>query len=156
MMNISWETLLERAISIATEAHAHQRQRNGLPYILHPLTVMMQVEGLPAKIVAVLHDVVEDTPVTLALLGEAGFPEEVLQALALLTRSADESYTQFIGRIAPNSLARRVKLADITHNMDIRRLDQLTPKDNERLAHYHAGWLELQAWEVRELGPHAP
>ena len=137
-------TLLERAIAIAVEAHADQTQKNGDPYILHPLHLMMQMKTEAERICAILHDVVEDTEWTLADLQLEGFPDEILVAVGLLTRQKGMSYEQCIEEIRPNPLARAVKLADITHNMDIRRLPQVTDRDFDRLIQYRAAWERLQ------------
>lgn len=136
--------LLERAILLAAEAHTGQVQRNGLPYILHPLAVMLQMETELEMIVAVLHDVVEDTDVTLDDLLEAGFPDEAVTAVGLLTRLPGMSYEQFIDRIRPHALARRVKLADLAHNLDVLRLPEVTARDARRLRRYRAAWEQLQ------------
>jgi translation elongation factor EF-Ts len=87
-------------------------------------------------LVALLHDVVEDSDITLAQLRQADFPDDVVTAIDCLTRREDESYDEFITRILPNRLACRVKLADIEDNMNLTRLTQLTPKDIERLERY--------------------
>ena len=137
-------TLLERAIAIAVEAHTGQTQKNGDPYILHPLHLMMQMSTEAERICAVLHDVVEDTEWTLTDLQLEGFPDEILVAVGLLTRQKGMSYEQCIEEIRPNPLARAVKLADITHNMDIRRLPQVTDRDFDRLIEYRAAWERLQ------------
>lgn len=138
------QTLLERAIEIAVEAHSGQTQKNGTPYILHPLHLMMQMEDEEGQIVAVLHDVVEDTEVTLADLQAEGFTDEVVVAISLLTRQKGMSYEQFIEEIAPNELARQVKLADLEHNMDVRRLPMpMIEKDFERLMQYREAYERL-------------
>jgi (p)ppGpp synthase/HD superfamily hydrolase len=132
--------LLERAIGIAVEAHRGQKDRCGAPYILHPLRVMARVETETEKIVAILHDVVEDTKWTMADLRREGFPEEVLTALDCVTKREGETYEDFVKRSAGNPLARRVKLADLEDNMDVRRLAQVTDNDNERLERYLKAW----------------
>ena len=137
-------TLLEKAIAIAVEAHAGQVQKNGEPYVLHPLHLMMQMETEAEKIAAVLHDVVEDTEWSLADLQAEGFSDEVLVAIGLLTRQPHMTYEQFIEEVAPNPLARKVKLADIAHNMDVRRLPTITMKDVDRLIQYRAAFERLQ------------
>jgi hypothetical protein len=112
---------LEDAIALAVEKHRGQRDKNGRPYILHPLRVLHRLDwNTPdaAKIAAVLHDVVEDTDVTLDELRERGFPEEALQAIGVLTKRDGESYPQFIERLLPNRIARMVKRADLEDNMD--------------------------------------
>ena len=138
------QTLLERAIEIAVEAHAGQTQKDGTPYILHPLHLMMLMEDEASQIVAVLHDVVEDTEVTLADLQAEGFDDDVVVAVSLLTRQKGMSYEQFIEEIAPNELARRVKLCDLEHNMDVRRLPMpLVERDFERLMQYREAYERL-------------
>ena len=137
-------TNLEKAIAIAVEAHAGQVQKNGDPYVLHPLHLMMQMETEAEKIAAVLHDVVEDTEWSLADLQAEGFSDEVLVAIGLLTCQPHMTYEQFIEEIAPNPLARKVKLADIAHNMDVRRLPTITMKDVDRLIQYRAAFERLQ------------
>lgn len=133
--------LLEKAIALAVEAHAGEVDKTGRPYILHPLHLMLQMESEEEMITAVLHDVIEDTAVTLEELQAMGFPETVLTALALLTHNtADTTYEDYITALKPNPLARRVKLADLAHNMDVRRLPTLTMKDWGRLEKYRRAW----------------
>jgi (p)ppGpp synthase/HD superfamily hydrolase len=139
----SLEALLERAIAIAVEAHTGQRDRAGRLYILHPLRLMMNVRSDEEKIVAVLHDVVEDTPWTVADLRREGFPKYLLDALDCVTKREGESYEDFVARSAGNPIARGVKIADLEDNMNVRRLDMVTPKDGERLAKYLVAWRKL-------------
>ncbi len=101
---------LQKAIEIATKAHAGDEESNGKPYILHPLRIMFHVDSLEEKIVAVLHDVVEYTDVTLDDLQAAGFPDAVLEAMRLVTRTDGEDYDEYIEKIKNNSIARDVKL----------------------------------------------
>ncbi|MDY7231832.1 GTP pyrophosphokinase [Hyalangium rubrum] len=136
---------LEDAIALAVEAHRGQRDKVGQTYILHPLRVMMRLETEAERMAAILHDVVEDTPYTLERLRALGYPEEVLSALECLTKREGETYEAFIERIRPHSLARRVKLADLEDNMDVRRLLVVGPKEAERLARYRAAWARLKA-----------
>ncbi len=135
---------LERAIEIAASAHRGHVDKAGKPYILHPLSLMLQFHDLDAMIVAVLHDTVEDSALTLGNLKEAGFSDEVVAAIDALTRREEESYEEFIQRLSPNPLARRVKLADLEHNMDVRRIGSVTSEDLERVEKYHRAWLELR------------
>ncbi|MEM7734732.1 MAG: HD domain-containing protein [Deinococcota bacterium] len=135
---------LERAVELAARYHAGQLQRNGIPYLLHPLHVMEQVESIPAKIVAVLHDVVEDTPLTLEDLRAEGFNTEVVEAVRLVTKLEDVSYEDYIDALAHNSLARTVKLADLRHNIDLTRLDEVRDYDLERARRYHQAILKLE------------
>lgn len=136
---------LEDAIALAVEAHRGQRDKAGQTYILHPLRVMFRLDAETERMVAVLHDVVEDSPWTLERLRELGYPEEVLSALDCLTKREGETYEAFIERVRPHPLARRVKLADLEDNMDVRRLSAVTSKDAERLARYRAAWARLKA-----------
>ena len=135
---------LEDAIALAVEAHKGQRDKAGQTYILHPLRVMMRLETEAERMAAILHDVVEDTPYTLERLRELGYPQEVLFALECLTKREGESYEAFIERVRPHPLARRVKLADLEDNMDVRRLVAVGPKEAERLARYRAAWARLK------------
>ena len=137
---------LEDAIALAVEKHRGQRDKNDRPYILHPLRVLHRLDwNAPesARIAAVLHDVVEDTDVTLDELRERGFPEEAVRAIGLLTKHEGESYAQFIERLLPDPIARMVKRADLEDNMDIRRLERVGDKERERLDRYRAAWTRI-------------
>lgn len=127
---------LEEAIALAVRAHQRQKDKAGAPYILHPLRLMLRMDSEPAMMVAVLHDVVEDSPITLENLRELGFPETVVTAVDSLTRRPEESYEAFIDRVKLNPLARRVKLADLEDNMDLRRLQHVTDRDQQRWERY--------------------
>ncbi len=135
---------LEDAIALAARAHAGQCDRYGAPYILHPLRVMLRCADETARIVAVLHDVLEDTPLTLDDLRAQGYPSAVLEALDLLTRRAGEPYAEYIERLASHPLARRIKLADLEDNMDMRRITVWEPDTAARLERYHRAWQRLQ------------
>ncbi len=136
-------TLLEKAIGIAVEAHRGHRDRYGAPYILHPLRVMARVETVPQKIVAILHDVVEDTQWTFEGLEREGFPPDIIAALDCLTKRPGEPYEARVARAAANPLARRVKAADLEDNMDVRRCSDETGPDPKRLAKHLAAWKAL-------------
>ena len=139
---------LERAIEIARKAHEGQSDKGGAPYITHPLRVMERVGPEEAKMAAVLHDVVEDTTVTLDDLRAEGFPEKVVEAVDALTRRPEEPYELFIFRAASNDIARTVKMADLLENCDLSRIQNPGPKDFERLKKYR------QAIEkIRQLFP---
>lgn len=137
-------TPLERAIQIATEAHAGQMGKDESPYILHPLRLMLKMSTDEERIVAVLHDVVEDTSVTFEDLRREGFSEAVLEVVRLLTHEAEISYEDYVERLKPHPLARKVKLADLEDNSDIRRLSGIEDKDLERLRKYHRAWMTLR------------
>jgi len=142
-------SLLERAIAIAVRAHAGQKDRYGAPYILHPLRLMCQVDSQEEKIIAVLHDVVEDTEWSFKELAREGFPKQIIKALDCLTKREQEPYEKFVERSAKNPLARRVKRADLEDNMDLPRTDRLKPKDVERFNKYLKAWRRLMALENR-------
>lgn len=127
---------LERAIEIAAAAHAGQIDKGGMPYILHPIRVMLRASTDAERITAVLHDVVEDTTVTLQQLIQEGFSPDVILAIEALTKEPGESRLQAAMRAAINPIARIVKLADNAENMDISRIKNLTQKDFERIKEY--------------------
>ena len=136
---------LERAIAIAAEAHQGQKGKDGEAYILHPVRVMMRVEGPEAKMTAILHDVVEDTAWTLDQLRAEGFAEAVIEAVDSLTHREGEEYFEYVARAGSNPLARRVKLADLEDNMNIMRLAHVHDKDLERVRKYHKAWMSLRS-----------
>ncbi|MBP1465265.1 bifunctional (p)ppGpp synthetase/guanosine-3',5'-bis(diphosphate) 3'-pyrophosphohydrolase [Candidatus Chloroploca sp. M-50] len=127
---------LERAIELAASAHAGQVDKAGQPYILHPLRVMLRMSTAHERMAAVLHDVVEDTQVTLEQLRSEGFPAEVVSAVAALTKRVGESRLEAAARAAADPVARAVKLADNAENMDLSRIAEPTEKDYARLEEY--------------------
>jgi (p)ppGpp synthase/HD superfamily hydrolase len=135
---------LEEAIALALERHSGKKDKGGAAYILHPLRVMLAVEGDDARRVAVLHDLVEDTATTLDELRARGYPEAEIAALDALSRRKDESYEGFIERVAGNALACYVKLADLADNMDVRRLPAVDEHARERLERYRRAWRRLR------------
>jgi (p)ppGpp synthase/HD superfamily hydrolase len=130
-------SVLNKAIILATTSHAGQIDKGGNPYILHPLRVMLSMTTEESRIVAVLHDVVEDTNITLDDLRQQGFSEEIVTAIDCLTRKNDESYLQFIKRIKRNELAKAVKIADISDNKDLSRIASPTKTDLARIEKYN-------------------
>ncbi|WES98729.1 phosphohydrolase [Chryseobacterium arthrosphaerae] len=128
--------LLEKAISIAVQAHAGQTDKSGKPYILHVLRVMMKGKSEDEMIGWILHDLVEDTDWTFEQLKEEGFPQHIIAALELVTRKDREKYSDFIQRISGNPLAVAIKLNDLDDNMNVNRLNEVTVKDAERLSKY--------------------
>ena len=126
--------MLERAIGIAVEAHKGQLDKGGNPYILHPLRVMMSVDLELEKIVAVLHDVVEDSNWTFEALLAEGFSIEVIEALKSVTKKSDnEDYDSFIQRAIRNPIGRKVKIADLRDTLDVTRIPELGEKDLQRI-----------------------
>lgn len=128
--------LYQQALAIAKDAHKGQVDKAGVAYIQHPLFVASLVEGELAKTVALLHDVVEDSDWTLEDLRKEGLPEEVVQAVGILTKKRNENYEEYILRVKQNPLARQVKLADLHHNSDLSRLANVTDRDRKRVAKY--------------------
>lgn len=127
---------MERALAIAATAHEGQLDKAGAPYILHPLRVMLSLEKNEERIVAVLHDVLEDTAVSIDDLRKEGFSEEILDALASVTKCAGESYEAFLRRAAENTIGRRVKLADLKDNSNLSRISDPGSKDLDRMEKY--------------------
>ena len=134
---------LEKAISLAAEAHNGQKDKNGAPYILHPLRVMARVQSDTEKIAAVLHDTIEDTDYTIEKLREKGYSEQVLKAIDCLTKRDGEDYDKYLNRSMSNPIAQKVKIADLEDNMDIRRFDVLKEEDLKRLNKYLRAWKRL-------------
>ena len=127
---------LERAIQLATSAHAGQTDKAGQPYVLHPTRVMDSVTSPQEKMAAILHDVVEDTPITFEDLAEEGFHKDVIDAIRALTKFDGESRIDAAHRAGRNPIARQVKLADVADNMDMSRIPNPTEKDYARLREY--------------------
>ena len=139
---------IEDAIALATEGHRGQTRPDGTPFILHPLRVALSLRDEVDQVAAVLHDLVEDSPITLDDLRARGYSAEVVEAVDHVTRREGESYEQFVERIAPHPRARRIKLADLADNMDVRRLHAFEASDGERMARYHRAWQRLSALEA--------
>jgi (p)ppGpp synthase/HD superfamily hydrolase len=124
---------LDEAIQLARRAHEGQLDKSGRPYIAHPLRVMGKVSGEHERMAAVLHDVVEDTSVTLADLTAAGCPEEVLAAVAAISKQPGEDQAAYLARVSANPIARVVKRADIADNLSPDRLSRLDSATQARL-----------------------
>ena len=133
----------DKALQIAMRAHAGQKDKAGHDYIMHPIRVSERCGDLRAKIVALLHDTIEDTDVTADYLREQGFNEEIVEAVLSVTRREGESYDEHVRRAAANELGRMVKRADLEDNMDVRRYTELTDSDVERLRKYLRAWQYL-------------
>ncbi|BCB07918.1 hypothetical protein HHSLTHF2_18080 [Vreelandella venusta] len=129
---------LEKAIEISAKAHSGQVDKSGAPYILHPLKVMMRVDGIEEKIAAVLHDIVEDTDITLSVLNEEGFSDAIVNAVDALTKRVGETRMDAAKRAAENPIALIVKLADNAENMDLSRIEKPTSRDYKRQEEYKA------------------
>ncbi len=130
------------AMGLAYEAHHGQTDKGGVPYIFHPVHLAEQMDDEITTTVALLHDVVEDTPWTLEALTER-FPPEVIEALRLLTHGDGVSYEAYVRAIREHPVARRVKLADLQHNSDQTRLSDLCPEIRDRLREKYAAAMDL-------------
>ena len=124
---------LEDAIILAGKNHAGQKDKLGEPYILHPIRVMSKLSDPAAQVVAVLHDTIEDTALTIDEIRKAGASEEIIEALTLLTKEKGKDYAQYLSDVAKNPLAKMVKLADITDNSDPERLNKLPADIRKKL-----------------------
>jgi len=136
LMNQSEQSMFDLALSIAKKAHKGQYDKAGVDYIEHPLFVASLVDTQEEKAVALLHDVLEDSPYTAEELILAGLPETVVSAVQILTKKKGQDYQQYLELVKSSPIARRVKLADLKHNSDLSRLATVTEKDLERLEKY--------------------
>ena len=126
----------KKAMKLCFEAHKDQVDKSGMPYVFHPFHVAEQMKDEATTIVALLHDVVEDTDYTLADIAAMGFGQDIVDALALMTHDKNVPYLDYVAKIKDNPIARKVKLADLTHNSDPTRLDVIYNKVKERLDKY--------------------
>lgn len=115
--------MTKKALKLCFEAHKDQKDKSGLPYVFHPFHIAEQMQDEESTVVALLHDVIEDTDYTTDDLKALGFCERIIEAIALLTHSPDVSYEDYLRGIKTNELAKKVKYADIMHNSDTTRLD---------------------------------
>lgn len=128
--------LTKKALVISFNAHKNQVDKSGMPYVYHPFHLAEQMKDEFTTCVALLHDVVEDTDITLGDLKDQGFPREVTDAIALMTHNDAVPYLDYVEKIKDNPIARAVKLADLNHNSDLTRLDVVDGKALERVEKY--------------------
>ncbi len=117
--------LTKKALRLCFDAHREQVDKTGLPYVFHPFHLAEQMKDEYTTVCALLHDVVEDTDYTLEDLRAMGYPDEVVEALALLTHDPAVPYMAYVEEIAKNPIARKVKMADLRHNSDLSRMDEV-------------------------------
>ena len=141
---------VERAIAIAAEGHAGQLDKAGNPYVLHPLRVMLRLDTPEERMAGVLHDVVEDCGWSIDDLRAEGFSEAVLLAVDAVTKRDGETYDEFVMRAAANPIGRRVKLADLEDNCDLRRIHHPTEKDFARIDKYRRAIATIREIENNE------
>ena len=128
--------LTKQALKLCFAAHKDQTDKSGLPYVFHPFHLAEQMPDEESTVVALLHDVVEDTSFTLEDLEQMGFPQRVLDALRLMTHDPSVPYLEYVAKLKPNPIARRVKLADLRHNSDLTRLNIVDEKARQRVKKY--------------------
>ena len=128
--------LTKKAMKISFEAHKNQVDKNGIPYIYHPIHLAEQMEDENTICVALLHDVVEDTDITFEELQKIGFNDDIIVALKLMTHDENVPYMDYVREIKNNSIAAKVKLADLKHNSDLTRLDVIDEKAKQRVQKY--------------------
>ena len=126
----------KQALKLSFEAHKEQLDKSGMPYVFHPFHLAEQMDDEMCTIAALLHDVVEDTDYTLNDLKDMGIPDQVIKALTLLTHDDSEPYMEYVCRVSCNPIAKAVKLADLDHNSDLNRLQEIREKDKKRVAKY--------------------
>lgn len=144
-MKQDYNELYDCALRIAIRAHDGQKDKSGREYIMHPIRVAERCKDPRAKIVALLHDTIEDTDVTPDYLYSQGFPDEIIEGVLSVTKREGESYEDFVRRAALNPLGREVKRADLEDNMDIRRLETISDDDVNRLRKYLKAWHYLNS-----------
>ncbi len=139
--------MLDKMLVIATNAHHGQFDKGGRPYILHPLRVMsfLKTDDEELQCIALGHDVIEDTAVTYKDLRDAGISDRVIEGIRVLTKVPGETYDEYKQRVFTSRDAMMVKLCDLRHNTDIRRLKGVTDKDIARMAKYHQFYMEIRA-----------
>ena len=128
--------LTKKALAMCFEAHRDQVDKSGLPYVFHPFHLAEQMDDEASVCVALLHDVMEDADYTVDDIRVLGMPAAVIEALLLLTHDASEPYLDYVARVARNPLAAKVKRADLRHNSDLSRLDEVTDLDRARVGKY--------------------
>ena len=131
-----YTNLTKKALKLCFEAHKEQVDKSGMPYVFHPFHLAEQMTDEETTVVALLHDVVEDTELTFEGLEKQGFGEEIISALKLLTHNDDTPYMDYVAKIKNNKIATAVKLADLKHNSDLSRLDTVDEKALKRKEKY--------------------
>lgn len=127
--------LTRLASKIAYKAHEGQTDKAGVPYIFHPIHIAEQMDSEESCVVALLHDVIEDSNITLEILSKY-FNDDIITALRVLTKKENDDYVMYIKRVKTNKLATKVKIKDLEHNRDLTRLDEVTDKDRKRSLKY--------------------
>ena len=135
--------MTKKALKLSFEAHKNQVDKSGMPYVYHPFHLAEQMKDENTTVVALLHDVAEDTEVTVEDIREMGFSDEVCDALCIMTHDKDVPYMEYVKRLKDNPIAKAVKLADLQHNSDLTRLDEVDEKALKRVEKYKQAIEEL-------------
>ncbi len=141
---------IDCAIALASEAHMGQVDKAGQPYILHPLRLMSQFTNEPDRIVAILHDVVEDSHLRLNDLKKNNFSKEIIDAIDCLSKRNNEHYNDYILRVSLNDLARKIKIKDLKDNLDLTRLSKISSSDLIRVEKYHMALKLLEKYRQED------
>lgn len=128
--------MTKKALKLSFEAHKNQVDKSGMPYVFHPFHLAEQMKDEQTTIVALLHDVFEDTDYSLDDLSLMGFGDKIIEAISLMTYDKNIPYMDYVVQISKNQIAKAVKLADLKHNSDLTRLDAVTDKDLKRMEKY--------------------
>lgn len=131
-----YTALTKKALEICFNAHKEQKDKSGLPYVFHPYHLAENMDDELSTVCALLHDVIEDTDISFGDLRKTGFPEDVIDVLLYLTHENGVPYEKYIENIAKNKTAVKIKIADLRHNSDLSRLEEITQKDIERIEKY--------------------
>lgn len=126
--------LINEALKIAQKAHKGQKDKGGNDYLLHPVTVALHCDTEKERIVALLHDVIEDSDMSLEDLSI--FDKDIIEAVIAITRREDQSREDYVKQVCSNEIARKVKIADLANNMDLSRIENITQKDLDRIERY--------------------
>ena len=139
--------MTKKAMRLCYKAHRNQRDKSGLPYVFHPIHLAEQMPDELTTTVALLHDVAEDSPYTIEDMKALGFPPAVTEAVALMTHEKGTPYLDYVARLGQNPIARIVKLADLRHNSDLTRLDQVDERALTRVEKYQKAIELLESME---------
>lgn len=140
-----YTALTKQALKLAYDAHKGQTDKSGLPYVFHPFYLACKMDDEYSICVALLHDVIEDSIYTFNDLYNLGFPNEIIDAVRVLTHKKDVSYIDYINEIKKNPLASKVKIEDLKHNSDLSRLNDVTSDDLKRLSKYEGALKNLKS-----------
>lgn len=126
----------KKAIKLMFDKQKNEIDKGGMPYVFHPFHLAEQMESEDEVVVALLHDIIEDTDVTIKELTKMGFTKQETDAISIMTHNKNDSYEKYIKKISTNKLATKVKIADLKHNLDITRLNEIKTKDLEKIEKY--------------------